>query len=115
MANADEAIRIAAPRGLQLAHAQALAVRAEIRLSQAKEQKMRKRGEARKQVLDAQDDASAAVSLARQCGYPWAERDALLVLSGVHSELGHSQRSDELAQEAETITRRFDLLGDLLG
>jgi len=115
LANADEAIRIAAPRGLQLAHAQALAVRAEIRLSQAKEQKMRKRGEARKQVLDAQDDASAAVSLARQCGYPWAERDALLVLSGVHSELGHSQRSDELAQEAETITRRFDLLGDLLG
>lgn len=66
---AEEAVRITSSRGMLLRQAEALVLRGRLLLDQAYTDPL--------PAAEALDDADAAYSLARRCGYVWAERDAL--------------------------------------
>ena len=97
---ADEALALAAPRGMRLVHADALVVRGRARLLEAETDS----------AARAADDAEEALRLARECGYAWAERDALFLQADAHAALAASQdaanphaarRNRDLARRAQ--------------
>lgn len=92
----DEALRIAAPRGMRLDHADALVLRGRLRLD-------------RNDPDRAGDDAEAALRIAQDCGYAWAERDALTLLADVAAAQGNAAIAATHRRDAETLSRR---LGD---
>ena len=100
----DEALRIAAPRDLRLqsmpmpssSGAVSSWTRPSIRLHQLDAATHR-----------AQDDADAGLTLARQCGYAWAELDALTLLSDTAAGLGDHARANCYADEARALRHRL--------
>ena len=88
------------PRGMRLVHADALVVRGRARLLEAETDS----------AARAADDAEEALRLARDCGYAWAERDALFLQADAHAALAASQdaanphaarRNRDLARRAQ--------------
>ena len=53
------------------------------------------------------DDAGAALTIARQCGYAWAERDALQLKADALDASGHRDAAHAARREAEAMTRRL--------
>ncbi|MHC4400598.1 MAG: hypothetical protein ACYTG0_13060 [Planctomycetota bacterium] len=64
------------------------------------------------EILRAQDDAEAALALARQCGYAWAQRDALWLLAETCDALGEADRAAAARRDAEALARRLQLDAD---
>ena len=69
LSRSKRALDLAAPRGLRLVHSDALILRGRARMLRPSPD----------DALRALDDAESALKIARDCGYPWAERDALLL------------------------------------
>jgi tetratricopeptide (TPR) repeat protein len=74
---ATEALTLAAPRGMMLVHADALVLRGRAWML----------GKRPGDIVRALDDAEEALRLALECGYAWAERDALFLAAAVHATL----------------------------
>ena len=87
-----------------LAQADALVLRGRIRLDRAR---AAAQATSRREVERAGDDLDQALTLARSCGYAWAERDALTHLAEVHAQLGDTAKAAALGREAETLSRRL--------
>jgi len=104
LATVEAALRLAAPRKMLLDQADALVLRGRIRLDRARAVAQ---ATARQEVERASDDLDQALTLARSCGYAWAERDALTHLADVHSWLGDKAKAAALGREAETLSRRL--------
>ena len=103
-ATTEAALRLAAPRKMLLAQADALVLRGRIRLDRAR---AAAQTTDRHEVKRAGDDLDQALTLARSCGYAWAERDALTQLAEVHARLGDNVKAADLGREAETLSRRL--------
>jgi len=90
---AEEALTVAAPRGMRLVHADALVLRGRARLL----------GHAPDVPERALDDAEEALRLARECGYAWGERDALFLETEAREARAVVQQlaGDELAARRE--------------
>ena len=95
---AGEALALAAPRGMRLVHADALVVRGRARLLEAETDS----------AARAADDAEEALRLARDCGYAWAERDALFLQADAHAALAASQdaANPHAARRSRDLARR---------
>ena len=91
---AAEALALAAPRGMRLVHADALVLRGRARLLKAEIDS----------AARALDDAEEALRLARDCGYAWAERDALFLEAETRAALSARHDSDN----ASAATRERD-------
>ena len=86
---AAEALALAQPRGMRLVHADALVLRGRARLLE-----METAGTAQvDSLLRALDDADDALRLARECGYAWAERDALTLQADANAALAHAHKA----------------------
>ena len=87
-----------------LDQADALVLRGRIRFDHA-------RGAAqttdRQEIERAGDDLDQALTLARSCGYAWAEHDALTHLAEAHTQLGDQAKAAALGREAATLSRRL--------
>jgi tetratricopeptide (TPR) repeat protein len=102
LAAVEAALRLAAPRKMLLDQADALVLRGRIRLDRAAAE-----AAPRPEIERAGDDLEQALTLARSCGYAWAERDALTRLAETHVRLGDQGKAIALAREAETLSRRL--------
>jgi hypothetical protein len=87
---AAEALALAAPRGMRLVHADALVMRGRARMLEDQPDS----------VGRALDDAEEALRLARECGYAWAERDALFLAAEAHDVLAKGYQSAGNASSA---------------
>ena len=95
---AAEALTLAAPRSMRLVHADALVLRGRARLLEAEIDS----------AARALDDAEEALRLARDCGYAWAERDALFLEAETRAALSARHDSDNASaatRERETSRR----------
>ncbi len=116
---AEEALELAQPRGMRLIHADALILRARARLLEGLPQDSfisRARILLSKAVplgtshgrLDARilarvlDDTEDALRIARECGYAWAERDAVALYADAHDALAVA---DEVRNEPTSAAR----------
>lgn len=54
-----------------------------------------------------QPDVGAAITIARQCGYAWAERDALQLKADALAAAGDRAGAHAARREAEAMTRRL--------
>ena len=97
-------MRLAAPRKMLLDQADALVLRGRTRLDRAR---AKPRSMDWGHIEHAEDDLDQALTLARSCGYSWAERDALTHLAEVQASLGHHTRAASLEREAETLSGRL--------
>jgi tetratricopeptide (TPR) repeat protein len=90
---AEEALTLAAPRGMRFVHADALVLRGRARLLE----------DAPDAAERALDDAEEALRLARECGYAWGERDALFLETEARKARAVVQQlaGDELAARRE--------------
>lgn len=88
---AAEALALAAPRRMRLIHADALVLRGRARMLRGKPD-----GAGR-----ARDDAEEALHLAHECGYAWAERDALFLMAEAREAQAAWQRKAGNAPNAE--------------
>jgi tetratricopeptide (TPR) repeat protein len=107
----DEALRLAAPRQMRLDHADALALRGRLRLDRARasgadQQALRDAG------WGARDDAEAALAIARDCGYAWAERDALTLLAEACEILDDREAAVRYRRDAKALSARLADPGD---
>lgn len=102
----EEALRWAAPRQMRLVHADALVLRAHICVDQTRAESS---GAAalRAAAERAEDDLEAALTIARDCGYAWAERDALSLLAETSDVLGFAERAVVFRREADILSRRL--------
>ncbi|HEX6371604.1 MAG TPA: SIR2 family protein [Longimicrobium sp.] len=86
---AAAALALAQPLGMRLAHTDALVCRGRAHVLKAEEAEGEtERGDWLARALD---DGEYALRLARECGYAWAEKDALLLLARVHEGLAGVQ------------------------
>lgn len=108
----EETLRLAAPRMLRLVHADALVMQGRIVLERAMANDLQDSEQAKTQMYRAQDDAKAGLVMARQCGYPWAERDALVLLVDACQVLKDEENALKYRREAEVISRRLELPPD---
>ncbi|HEX2571946.1 MAG TPA: hypothetical protein VH877_20555 [Polyangia bacterium] len=114
LAKAEEALQIATPRELRLHQADALLTRGRIFLARA-QALPGDAATAQRDVERVQEDGEAGLALAKGCGYVWAERDALWLLSETMKALSDPARSRTLAEEFRVLERRLlpvDLLPD---
>jgi tetratricopeptide (TPR) repeat protein len=90
---AAEALAVAAPRGMRLVHADALVLRGRARMLEGQPDSMGR----------ALDDADEALRLARECGYAWAERDALFLAAEARAAIavGHQSAGNASAAARE--------------
>jgi tetratricopeptide (TPR) repeat protein len=100
----DGALHLAAPRRMRLDHADALVMRARILLDRTINDTLSPRRPAAER---AGDDLEAALSIARDCGYVWAERDALALLAEVNESLGLTESALILRHEATSLSRHL--------
>ncbi len=96
---AAEALALAQPRGMRLVHADALVLRGQARLLEASG------GSLPDALARALDDAEDALRIARDCGYAWAERDALALQADANTALA---KADEAAGNASAASRHRD-------
>jgi tetratricopeptide (TPR) repeat protein len=101
----EEALTLAAPRQMRLDHADALLLRARLELDQSGSSSQ---ASARPEdaAHRATDSCDAALQIARECGYAWAERDALALLTRSH-EILRSGRAIDFARQAKTLSDRL--------
>ena len=95
---AAEALALAAPHSMRPVHADALVLRGPARLLEA----------AIDSAARALDDAEEALRLARDCGYAWAERDALFLEAETRAALSTRQDPDNVSaatRDRETSRR----------
>lgn len=96
---AAEALALAAPRGMRLVHADALVLRGRARMLEGQHDS----------VSRSLDAAEESLRLARECGYAWAERDALFLSADAHTALALDYQSVDnesaAARERETSRR----------
>jgi hypothetical protein len=96
---AARAYDLAAPRGMRLVHADSLVLRGRTRLLSTN--------------LDsahgAVDDAEDALRIARDCGYVWAERDALYLQSDALTRLGQTEPARGAREEADMLAAQLRL------
>jgi hypothetical protein len=104
LATVEAALRLAAPRKMLLDQADGLVLRGRIRLDCAS---AAAQATTRQEVERANDDLDQALTLARACGYLWAERDALTHLAEVHERLGDKAKAAALGREVEALSRRL--------
>src|SRR3954468_1783638 len=104
LAVAEEALRLAAQRGFRLVQADALVLRGRLILSQAVSEA---EATLRQAAFRASDDGEAALTLARDCGYACAERDAWELLAETRGLTGDTSGAALARREAETLTRRL--------
>ena len=123
-----EALALAQPRGMRLIHADALVLRGRARLLEdtLPDGERAGAGESNDSLLRALDDAEEGLRIARDCGYAWAERDALFLQAEVHTTLSltyraadnefagthHRDNADRALQEAEALASRLHLTED---
>jgi tetratricopeptide (TPR) repeat protein len=104
LAAAEEALRLAAQRGFRLVQADGLVLRGRLILSQAASEA---EATLRQAAFRASDDGEAALTLARDCGYAWAERDAWALLAETRGLTGDTSGAALARREADTLTRRL--------
>jgi hypothetical protein len=104
---AAEALALAQPHGMRLVHADALVLRGRARLLEAERLNRDQASlsapgaSARPDALArALDDAEDAFPLASECGYTWAERDALALQADTHDVLAKAHHEDGRAAAA---------------
>ncbi len=128
LGRAAEALALAQPRGMRLVHADALVLRGRARLLDASEPGDGTAGDgtATDSLSRAMDDAEDALRLARECGYAWAERDAVLLQADTHAALAsahrdagnevtakrHRAEAGRTRSEAEALASRLRLTED---
>lgn len=102
---AENALRLAATRGMRLDQADALVLRARVRFAHAPADSPATRlAEAER----ASDDLDAALALARDCGCAWVQRDALSLLAEVHhTHLGTPGKAATYRHSAEVLSHRL--------
>jgi tetratricopeptide (TPR) repeat protein len=96
---AEESLSLAGPRAMRLVHADALVLRGRARLFAAKPG----------YGIRALDDVSEALRIARECGYVWAERDALDLQAKVQGAFGNRHITEGLLTEARHFASRLKL------
>lgn len=102
----EEALRLAAPRHMRLVHADALVLRARIRLDRARSEHAP--AEILKEAAQrAQDDSEAGLRLARNSGYAWAERDAFALLAETWQILGNPEKAVQVRRDADALSARL--------
>jgi tetratricopeptide (TPR) repeat protein len=87
---AAEALTLAAARDMRLVHADALVLRGRARMLEGQAESAGR----------ALDDAEEALRLARECGYVWAERDALFLVAESRAALAAGHQSADHASAA---------------
>jgi len=92
---AAEALALAQPRGMRLIHADALVLRGRARMIGKNSDPAR-----------AFDDAEDALRIARDCGYAWAERDALMLIADSAPTRADADRA---RAEAAALSARLTL------
>jgi hypothetical protein len=97
LAAAEEALRLAGPRGFRLVHADALTLRAKLLLGQNGPAAPARAG----------DDAEDALRIAQDCEYAWAERDAWEVLAQTRRLTGDDRGAEKAEREAAALNRRL--------
>jgi len=96
---ATETLALAQPRGMRLVHADAMVLRGRAHLLEVS-------GESLPDTLArALDDAEDALRIARDCGYAWAERDALALQADANTALA---KADDAAGNASAASRHRD-------
>ncbi|HEX9669317.1 MAG TPA: hypothetical protein VGC93_07510, partial [Thermoanaerobaculia bacterium] len=104
----EEALRLAAPRHMRLDHADALVLRARLSLDRARARADGGSGEVLKEAAQrAQDDLEPGLRLARDCGYVWAERDALALLAETWQILGNPEKAVQVRRDADVLSARL--------
>ncbi len=83
-----------------------LVLRARIRLDRARSERA-PTDVLKEAAQHAQDDAEAGLRLARDCGYAWAERDALALLAETWHVLGNPQKATQHKREADALAARL--------
>ena len=96
---AAEALALAQPRRMRLVHADALVLRGRARLLELSG------GSLPDALARALDDAEDALRIARDCGYAWAERDALALQADAHAALA---KAEEAAGNTTAASRHRD-------
>jgi hypothetical protein len=104
----DEALRIAAPRDMRLGHADALVLRGCTVL----DRELAAVSPSHLVLERARDDGDAALQIARDTGYAWAERDALFLIADASTALGDASRAKAAGNEARQLARRLQLPPD---
>jgi tetratricopeptide (TPR) repeat protein len=102
----EEALTLAAPRLMRLDHADALLLRARLELDQAVGSSLTFTA-TQAAANRASDDCDAALVIAREGGYAWAERDALVLLVRSHELLRSTDRALSFAQDAKVLSDRL--------
>lgn len=107
----DEVTSIVSAHGLRLTHADALVLRARVRVMS--------QSESADSVRRAIDDADDALRIARACSYSWAERDALAFQAEAHRRLAegaaagaserHRAEAERLRGDADVLSARLRL------
>ena len=105
----EEALRLAAPRDMRLVHADALVLRGRILVERARAEARGQPETMQELVARAQDDAEASRTLARQCGYAWAERDAVALLADTWRALGDDVKAHSVGRECDILSQRLRL------
>jgi tetratricopeptide (TPR) repeat protein len=100
----EEALTLAAPRQMKLDHADALLARARLELDRSFRATL---AIAEASANRANDDAEAALTIARESGYAWAERDALQLLARSNDLLGLSDRAESFSRESRLLSERL--------
>lgn len=102
---AAEALALAQPRGMRLVHADTLVLRGRARLLETELSGAGAAPGLTDRLARALDDAEDALRLASDCGYAWAERDALLLQSDTHAALAAAH---EDAGKSSVASRHHD-------
>ena len=106
----SEAIEVATSRGLVSIQTESLILRAGIDLKRALKTTDSPSFERDYEILQAMDDADAALSLAKEHHYPWLKLNALLQLAKGAKAQGNTDAAKEYRRKAESLSKH--LMGD---
>ncbi|MDP8238009.1 MAG: SIR2 family protein [Candidatus Hatepunaea meridiana] len=105
----EETLHIASPRGMKLNHADALVLRGRLNYTRALADFDLDSPEFQQSLERAQDDGEGGLNIAKGCGYAWAERDALLLLSDVLRDLGEEDKALQYKRDGELLARKLSM------
>jgi hypothetical protein len=114
---ATEALALAQPRQMRLVHADALVLRGRSLLAEfAEKNGVQNSDQQMAALFRAIDDGEDALSLAREAGYIWAERDALFLLADAYSTQAlafdrpdQKHRADEARRTAAQYSEKAEI------